>query len=47
TGSAARPAGTAGDPVLRALERTDLGALPPTAREVVRREVTALLDRLT
>lgn len=47
TGSAARPAGTAADPVLRALERTDLGALPPTAREVVRREVTALLDRLT
>ncbi|WP_432058423.1 FAD binding domain-containing protein [Streptomyces sp. bgisy022] len=46
TGSAARPAGTDHGQVLRNLEETDLGALPPTARQVLRREVTDLLSRL-
>ncbi|MEU3948760.1 FAD binding domain-containing protein [Streptomyces sp. NPDC029526] len=46
TGSAALPAGTGDGQVLRSLEDTDLAALPPTAREVLRREVTGLLSRL-
>ncbi|MGC3000633.1 FAD binding domain-containing protein [Streptomyces sp. G35A] len=33
--------------VLHALDRTDLGSLPPAARDVVRREVATALDRPT
>ena len=39
------PRGTGTDEVLAALEGTDLGSLPAEAREEVRREVTAILDR--
>lgn len=38
---------TGPEPALRALDRTGLASLPGPAREAVRREVTALLDRPT
>ncbi|MFD7766205.1 FAD binding domain-containing protein [Streptomyces sp. NPDC059787] len=43
--SGTTPCDTGAEEVLRALGRTDLGSLPAEARDEVRREVTALLDR--
>ncbi|GAA3506409.1 FAD binding domain-containing protein [Streptomyces prasinosporus] len=45
--SGSAPRHTEPERVLRALDRTDLGALPPAAREAVRREVTDVLARPT
>jgi hypothetical protein len=45
--SGTTPCDTGAEEALRALDRTDLGSLPVEAREEVRREVTALLDRTT
>ncbi|MFF9488103.1 FAD binding domain-containing protein [Streptomyces sp. NPDC014676] len=45
--SGTTPCDTGAEEVLRALDRTDLGSLPAEARDEVRREVTALLDRTT
>jgi hypothetical protein len=39
------PCHTGTEEVLRTLDRTDLGSLPAEARDEVRREVTAVLDR--
>ncbi|MFF5160147.1 FAD binding domain-containing protein [Streptomyces sp. NPDC000348] len=39
------PCHTGAEEVLRTLDRTDLGSLPAEARDEVRREVTAILDR--
>ncbi|MFF9763689.1 MULTISPECIES: FAD binding domain-containing protein [Streptomyces] len=43
--SEAAPCRTGAEEVLRTLDATDLGSLPAGAREEVRREVTAVLDR--
>ncbi|MEU7470053.1 FAD binding domain-containing protein [Streptomyces sp. NPDC044984] len=39
------PCHTGAEQVLQSLDRTDLGSLPAEARDEVRREVTAILDR--
>ncbi|MFH9043698.1 FAD binding domain-containing protein [Streptomyces sp. NPDC017966] len=41
------PCHTGVEQVLQSLDRTDLGSLPAEARDEVRREVTAILDRTT